>query len=104
MVLYISNSFSSCIKKDINLLSLFSPSALNIVTYPLALGNIKTNCLITLSKYPIEYLELVFVSTNFEMIILSTLASEIFIGFFAPSNTYFALSVSPNVNIIILFF
>ena len=104
MVLYISNSFSSCIKKDINLLSLFSSLALNIVTYPLAFGNIKTNGLITLSKYPIEYLELVFVSTNFEMIILSTLASQIFIGFFASSNTYFARSVSPNVNIIILFF
>ena len=38
-------------------------SILNLIalTYPLFLGNIKTNGLITLSKDPIKHLELVFV-------------------------------------------
>ena len=35
----------------------------------------------TLLKYPIKYLDLVFVSTNFEMTILSTLTFQICIGF-----------------------
>ena len=79
-----SNSFSSSIQKDINLLflSLFSSSAWNALTYLLPLGNIKTNGLITLSNYPIKYLELVFVSTYFEMTILSTLTSGFFFFFF----------------------
>ena len=85
MALYFSNSFSSSIRKDINLLFLFlSPSlTLNVLTYPLILGIIKTNGPMALSKYPIQYLELDFVLTNFEIAILSTLASQIFIGFFA---------------------
>ena len=61
-------------------LSLFTSLALNDLTYPLILGNIKTNDLITLSKYSIKHLELVFVLTNFEITILSTLTSEKCIG------------------------
>ena len=55
--------------KDINLLFLsLSPSlTFNVVTYPLILGNIRFNGLITVSKYPIKYLKLAFVSTNFEI-------------------------------------
>ena len=45
------------------------------------LGNIKADGLKTLSKYPIKYLELVFVSINFEITILSTSSSKIFIVF-----------------------
>ena len=49
MVLYFSNSLSSSIHKDINLLYLFlsPPLSLNIWIYPFILGNIKTNGLIT---------------------------------------------------------
>ena len=68
MVLYSYNSLSSSIRKYIYLLFLFlSPSlSLNVLTYPFILGNIKTNGLITASKHPIKYLEIFFVSTNFE--------------------------------------
>ena len=38
---------------------------LNALKYSLILSLIKTNGLIALSKYPIQYLELVFVLTNF---------------------------------------
>ena len=48
------------------------------------LGNIKTSGLITLSKYPIKYLELVFISANVEINILSTLTFQTSIVFFAP--------------------
>ena len=72
MILYISNSFSSSIRKDVKLLfvSLSLSLTLNVLTYPLILGNIKTNGLITLFKYQMKYLELFFVSANFEMTIL----------------------------------
>ena len=79
MVLYFTNSLSSSIQKNINLLFL----TLKVLTYPLNLGNIKTNNVITLSKCPIKYLELVFVSTNFEITIFLLSASQIFIGIFA---------------------
>ena len=74
-------------RKHIELLFSFLSSSLtlNVVTYPLILGNIKTNCLITISKYPIKQLELVFVSTNFEITILSNfinITSQISLGFF----------------------
>ena len=66
------------------LFSSLCPSlTLNVLAYPLILGIIKTNGLIALSKYSIKYLELVFVSINFEITILSTLTSQFFIGFFA---------------------
>ena len=68
-------------RKEINLLLL--SSTLNILTSPLILGIIKTNGLIDLSTHPIKYLELVFVLTNIKIIILSTLTSQISIGFFA---------------------
>ena len=41
---------------------------LNVLTHPLILGIIKTNILTALSEYPIKYLELVFVSINFEIL------------------------------------
>ena len=65
------------------ILSLSPSLTLNVLTYALILGIIKTNGLISLSKYPIKYLELVSVSINFEITILPTLTSQIFIGFFA---------------------
>ena len=85
IALYFSNSYSSSIQKDIDLLFLFlSPSlTLNVLTYPLILGIIKTDGLIALYKSPIKYLELVFALTNFEITILSTLTSQNFKGFFA---------------------
>ena len=61
---------------------LFPSLTINILTYPLILGIIKTIGLIALSKYSIKYLELVFVLTNFEITILSALTSQIFIGLF----------------------
>ena len=76
MVLCFSNSLSSSIWKDINLLFLsLNPSltpSLHVLTYPLILGIRKSNSLIALSEYPIKYLELVFILTNFEITILST--------------------------------
>ena len=85
IALYFSNSYWPFIQKDINLLflSLLSSLTLIVLTYPLILDNIQTDGLITLSKYPIKYLELIFVLTNFEITILSTLTSQIFIGFYA---------------------
>ena len=90
MVLYISNNLSSSIRKDIHLL--FSSS--NLLTYLLTLDNIKTNGLITLSKYLIKYLELNFVSINFEITILSTLTSQILF------NTIGSKLVSSHQNLI----
>ena len=57
MVSYFSNSSSSSIHKDTNLLYLpLSLSlTLKVLTYPLILGNFKTNGLMTLSKYPIKH-------------------------------------------------
>ena len=80
MVFYFSNSFSLSTLKNINLIFLFSSPflTLNVLTYPLILSNIKTNGLITLSKYQIKYLELVLFSTNFVIIMVSTLTSQIF--------------------------
>ena len=80
IVLYFSKSFSSSIRKDLILLllSLFPSSlTLNVLAYPLILGIMKTNGLIALSKYPIQYLELVFVLNYFEITIFSTLTSQI---------------------------
>ena len=60
------------------MLLFISPSlTLNVLTYPLILGIIKTNGLIALSKYAIHELELVFVLNNFEMTIFSALSSQI---------------------------
>ena len=67
MVLYFSNRFSPSVSKDISFL-FFS---LKVLTYSLILGNIKTNGLVTSSKYPIKYLELFFVSIKFDITILS---------------------------------
>ena len=75
MVLYFSNNFSSSTYKDI----FFSLKGL---TYLLILGNIKANGLITSSKYAIKYLEVFFVSINFEITVLLTPTSQIFILFY----------------------
>ena len=48
---------------------MFTSLTLNILIYPIILGIIKTNGLMVLSKYPIKYLQLVFVLTNFEVTI-----------------------------------
>ena len=88
MILYSSNSFSSSIGRDINLLFL-SSLTLNILTYLLILGNARANGLITLSKYPIKYLELVFISSNFGITILPPLTSQIFMEFFLGHNFFF---------------
>ena len=80
MPLPFCNSFSSSVRKNINLLC---PSlTLNVLKYRLVLGIIKTNGLMVLSKHPIKFLELVFVLTNFEVTILSTLTSQMFMGLF----------------------
>ena len=65
MVLYYPNRFLSSIRKGVKLL-FYSQKFL---TCPPIVGNIKTNCLVTSSKYPIKYLELFFVSINFEITI-----------------------------------
>ena len=64
-------------QKEINLLSL----NLHVLTNPFTLGSIKIND-ITSPKYPIQYLQLVFVSNNFEITALSKLTSQL-IFFFA---------------------
>ena len=48
---YFSNCFSLAMWKDINLL--FPSLTLNIITYPLILGILKTNGLLVLSEYTI---------------------------------------------------
>ena len=57
------------------------PSVLNAPTYPFILVIITTNGQISLSKYLIKYLQLVFLLTNFEITILSTLTFKFFISF-----------------------
>ena len=53
------------------------------MSHPLILAIIETKGFISLSKYPIKYLELVYILTNFEITILSTLTPRIFIDLFA---------------------
>ena len=97
IALYFSNNFSSSIWKDINLLILSSsPSlTLNVLIYPLSLCIIKTNGLKSLSEYPIKYLESIFVLTNFEITILSTLTFQIY---FMWHKTLFLLSLSLQIS------
>ena len=84
-------------RKDINLLIL--SSTLNVLTYPLILGIIKTNGLIALSNFiPIKYLELVFVSINFQISVLSTLTSQILLGFFSGIKLFFYLFLSLQIS------
>ena len=82
MALYFSNSFSSFIGKEVNFLSSFPSLILKALTYPLILGNIKTNGFITSSKYSIKYLEWVFASINFDVTTLLILKCQIFTNFF----------------------
>ena len=99
MVLYFFNNLPLFMRKYITLLSLLPSLSLNVLTYPLILGNNKTHRFITSSKYPIKYLELVFVLINFEMTILSTLTSQIFIVFFCIIKSlfcYFCLAKSQH--------
>ena len=110
LLLHFSNSLSLTIGKDINLLfSSLSPSlTLNVSTHPLILGNIKTNGLITLAKYPIKYLELFFVSANYEMNILTSTSQISFFFFFFCTIKfffcYFCLIKSQHYNTIRKFF
>ena len=62
------------------------------------LGIIKINSRMYLSKYPIKYLESVFVLTNFEITTLSTLTSQIIIDFFLQKsgNTNISLTILQN--------
>ena len=95
-------------RKHIELLFSFLSSSLtlNVVTYPLILGNIKTNCLITISKYPIKQLELVFVSTNFEITNLSNfinITSQISLGFFEPYIFSFCFLLSCQISTLLYY-
>ena len=77
------------------------PLYLSFLKYSLILGAIKTNGLITSSKYPITSLELIYVLTNFEMTILSTLTLKFLLAFLhhkIPVVTF----VVPTLKIIIL--
>ena len=49
--------------------------------YPIILDNTKSNALITLSKYPIKYSELVFLSFNFAANMLSILNPKYLLDF-----------------------
>ena len=81
-------------RKDINLLflSLSSSLTLNVLAYLLVLGIIRANRLIGLSNFiSIKYLEVV-------LTVLSTLTSQIFVGFFCSVKLffcYFSLQISP---------
>ena len=80
---------------------------MTLLKYLLILGNIKTNGVITSSKYRIKYLELFNVSINFYITILSTSTSQIFIGFFGTIKfffCYFYLIKSEHYYIMIIFF
>ena len=55
--------------------------SLKVLTYPLILGNMKSNGLITSSKYPFRYLGLLFVSINFVTTILSISPSKFLLVF-----------------------
>ena len=87
---------------EINLLflSLSPPLTLKTLAYPLILGIIKTHGLLALSEYPIKYLELVLVLTNFEISILSTLTSQIFI-YFLQHKTFLLLHLSLQISILL---
>ena len=54
--------------------------------------------IIVLSKNPIKDLELVFVLSNFEITVPSTLTSRFFIGLFTVKNFSFALSLSLRIS------
>ena len=82
MVLNFSNMLSSLYRKTF--LSLSQSLNLKVSSYPLILGNIKTNGLMILSKYSIRYLELSLVSTNIEMTALISTYQIIVVFFFAP--------------------
>ena len=69
------------------------PSVLNAPTCPLILVIIRTNGQISLSKYLIKYLQLVFLLTNFEITILSTLTFKFFISFSSAKSFSFAIFV-----------
>ena len=80
IALYFSNNFLSSISHHHV-----------IIIYSLMLGIIKTNSRMYLSKYPIKYLESVFVLTNFEITTLSTLTSQIITDFFLQHKTFLLL-------------
>ena len=81
------------------LFSSLSPSfTLNVLTYPLILGIIKTNGVITLYKHPIKYLGLVFVSTNFEITIVSKLSNKPFFCYFCLTKSQHYYTIKKNCD------
>ena len=70
--------------------------SLKVLTYPLISGNIKTNGLITSPKNAIKYFELFFILINFEITILSTSTSQIFVVFFPPYFSFATFVLSKN--------
>ena len=98
IALCFSNIISPSIRKYTNLLFLsLSPSlTLNVLTYPLILGIIKINGLMSLSIYPVKYLELDFVLTNFKITILLIITSQVFIGFL-QQKTFLLLLLSLQI-------
>ena len=80
MVIYFSNNLSSSLSPSLRL---------NVLTYLLIFDDIKTNGFITLSKYLMKYLQLSFVSTNFQMTILLTSTSQTFVVFFLHHKFFF---------------
>ena len=75
MLLIFSNSLSLSIRKKISLLFFYPSLTLIFLRYSLILGNVYTNILIHLSKYPIKNLQLFSILTNFERTASSTLVS-----------------------------
>ena len=73
MIVEVSHSIPTSLQ---NYLSLFS--FLKVSIYPLSSRHIKTNGLGTLSRYPIKYFPLFFISFNFEITISSTSTSQSF--------------------------
>ena len=74
----------------------------HILTCLLVLGIIKTNGLIALSRYPIKYLELDFVSINFKITILSTLTSQMLL-LFCRIKTFLLLFLSLQISTLLFY-
>ena len=80
------NSFSPSMAKQIYWLFVSLSSSL---TLKHNLGYTKTNGFIGLSKYPINYLEFIFVLTSFEIFIWLQLTFQILIGLFCTIKFFF---------------
>ena len=83
-------------------LTLNGLTCLSLNVYPLILVNIK-NGLLTLSKYRIKYLKLIFVSTYFEMTISLTSTSQIFIRSFLHHKVLLSLHLSHQISTLVYY-